>query len=210
MNRLVTITMLSATLVAMGGCASMSAEECMVSDWHTIGYEDGASGYTADRIGHHRKACAKHGVAPDFAAYRAGREDGLREFCQPSRGFSLGAGGGRYYGVCASDQEPHFLDAYRSGQQLYTLRSHVQGANNAIHSREAELERVEKQIRDAEIALISPDTTTEARIVLLADLKRLSEETGRLEAEIIDLVAERQDLQRDLESYEAVLADSGY
>lgn len=210
MKKLISITALCATLLFVGGCASMSAEECLVSDWHAIGFEDGAAGYTANRIGHHRKACGKHGIAPDFEAYRAGREEGLREFCQPSRGFSLGAAGGRYYGVCSSDQEPHFVDAYRSGQQLYTLRSNVQSATNAIHSREAELDRVRQQIRDTEAALIAPETTVEQRILLLADLKELSEETGRLEAEIVDLVAERQDRQHELASYEQILADSGY
>ena len=59
-------------IIAMGmsGCASMSADECAVSDWNAIGYEDGAQGYTADRLGNHRKACAKHGVAPDLQAYQ--------------------------------------------------------------------------------------------------------------------------------------------
>lgn len=197
-------------VATLSGCASMSQEECLYSDWQAIGYEDGSRGYTADRLGQHRKACAKHGVAADFELYRTGREQGLREFCQPSRGFNLGSSGGRYYGVCAADQEPNFLDAYRTGQHLYTLRSSVSAADNAIHAREAELDRVKQQIRDTEAALISRETSTEDRILLLADLKELSEETGRLEAEIIDLVEERRDHEHDLAEYEAILADSGY
>lgn len=210
MKRIVTGILAMMALLVMAGCASMSADECAVSDWRAIGYEDGSRGYTADRLGQHRKACAKHGYAPDFEDYRYGREEGLREFCQPSRGFALGSGGGQYYGVCASDQEPGFLDAYRTGQHLYTLRSNVNYAANAIRAREAELERVRLQIRDTEAALISRETTTENRILLLADLKELSEETGRLEAEIIDLVAERADHEHELRSYESVLANSGY
>ncbi len=196
--------------LALGGCASMSADECLLSDWRTIGYEDGARGYTSDRLGQHRKACAKHGVAPDFDEYRAGREEGLREFCQPSRGFSLGSNGGQYYGVCASDQEPYFLDAYKRGQHLYSLRSNVQAANYAISSRESELERVEQQIRDTEAALILADTPAEERVLMLVDLKELSEEAGRLEAEIIDLIEERADHENELANYEAILADTGY
>lgn len=196
--------------LGLGGCASMSADECLLSDWRTIGYEDGARGYTSDRLGQHRKACAKHGVAPDFDDYREGRADGLREFCQPSRGFSLGAGGGYYGGVCAADQEPEFLDAYRSGQLLYSLRSNVQASTNAINARRNELERVEQDIRDTQAALISAETTPEDRILLLVDLKELSEETGRLEAEIVDLIEERAHHENELASYQAVLADSGY
>jgi len=43
-------------LLTLSGCAGMSAEECAVSDWRTIGFEDGSMGYTADRVGNHRKA----------------------------------------------------------------------------------------------------------------------------------------------------------
>ncbi len=66
----------------------MNADECMTSDWSAIGYEDGAHGYTMDRMGKHRKACAKHGVTPDLTAYQNGRDRGLVEYCQPGRGFS--------------------------------------------------------------------------------------------------------------------------
>lgn len=196
--------------LGLSGCATMSADECLLSDWRTIGYEDGANGFSSNRLGERRKACAKHGVAPDFDEYRAGREAGLREFCQPSRGFNLGASGGRYNGVCSADQEPMFLDAYRNGQHLYTLRSNVDASNYAINSRRAELERVEQELRNAEAALIAPDTTPDQRVLALADIKRLSEESGRLEAEIIDLIEERRDHEHELASYQAVLADSGY
>ena len=50
-------------IAGLSGCATMSGDECLTSDWNAIGYEDGARGYTADRIGKHRKACAKHGVS---------------------------------------------------------------------------------------------------------------------------------------------------
>ncbi len=210
MKRILSGILVMTAALFMAGCASMSADECAVSDWRAIGFEDGSRGYTADRIGQHRKACAKHGYTPSFDDYRAGREEGLREFCQPSRGFALGSAGGQYYGVCASDQEPYFLDAYRNGAHLHTLRSNVNSASNAIRAREAELERVKVQIRDTEAALISRETTMESRVLLLADLKQLSEDTGRLEAEIIDLIEERADHEHELRSYETVLADSGY
>lgn len=204
------VVLLAVSTLLLSGCASMSEDECLLSDWQSIGYEDGVRGYTADRLSQHRKACVKHGVSPDLAAYRSGREEGLREFCQPSRGFSLGSSGGRYYGVCAADQEPGFLDAYRTGQHLYTLRGNVHETSNAIHSRENELDRIKGEIRAAEAALISRDTPTEERILLLADLKELSEESGRLEAEIVALSEERLYHEQELANYEAILADSGY
>ena len=63
--------------LALFGCASMNKAECLVSDWQMIGYEDGARGYGSQHLARHRKACAKHGVAPDLAAYQQGRSEGL-------------------------------------------------------------------------------------------------------------------------------------
>lgn len=198
------------SLLGLTGCASMSADECITSDWHAIGFEDGARGYTAEQLGNRRKACAKHGITPDFEAYQAGRAQGLRQFCQPSRGFSLGSSGARYNGVCPADLEAPFVNAYNSGHQLYTLRSRVNGATGQINARKRELEDTNDDIRAAEARLIDPETTMEDRILVLADLKELSERTGTLEAEIAELIEERAIYEQELAAYEDMLASSGF
>lgn len=197
-------------VLALSGCASMSADECAVSDWRAIGFEDGVQGYSADRHGNHRKACAKHGIAPDFEAYQSGRQQGLRQYCQPSRGFNVGTSGGRYNGVCPADMEPDFVAAYNSGHRLHNLRAAVNSANNQINSRRAELERSEDRAVVAGVELVSPETTTENRILLLAELKDISERTGQLEAEIVDLIEERVLYEQQLSEYEAMIADARY
>ena len=188
----------------------MNADECANSDWSAVGYEDGSRGYASDRFGDHRKACAKHGISADFSAYQEGRTDGLVEFCQPTRGYNLGAGGGQYNGVCAADLEPDFLDAYRVGQQLYTLRSNVNNANSLIYSKEHELEDIEVAIVSKEALLIAAETTIEDRVLLLADLKRLSERTGELETEIGLLIADRARFEQELQHFEQNVAAHGY
>jgi hypothetical protein len=198
------------SLLGLSGCASMSADECVTSDWHAIGFEDGARGYTADQLGNRRKACAKHGITPDFASYQAGREEGLRQYCQPSRGFSLGSGGSRYNGVCPGHMEADFVDAYNSGHQLYTLRSRVNSATNQINAKKRELDKSQDGIRSAEAQLISAETTIQDRILLLADLKELSERTGQLDAEIAELIEERAISEQQLAAYQAVIADAGF
>jgi hypothetical protein len=197
-------------VVGLGGCASMSGDECVTGDWEAIGYEDGARGYTTDQLAVRRKACAKHGVTPDFAAYQRGREQGLVEYCQPGRAFDIGSRGGRYNGVCTVDLEADFLDAYNAGYHLYTLQSNVNRASSAIRSRENELERIADEMRDKEAALISQETTTEERVLLLVDLKDLSERIGQLEAEIQDLYEQRARHQVELEHYQASVIDFGY
>lgn len=200
----------SAALLGLSGCASMSGDECMTSDWHAIGFEDGTRGYASDRLGNHRKACAKHGVTPDFQAYQTGRDAGLREFCQPSRGFNLGASGGRYNGVCPASHEPHFLDAYNSGYHLYNLRSNVNSATHKINARKRELEKLEDELKVNEAALIAGETSVEDRVLILADIKDISERTGEIETEIYALIEDRAVYEQQLASYQAVLADSGF
>lgn len=197
-------------LLVLSGCAGMSDEECMATDWSAVGYEDGARGYTAESFSRHRKACAKHGITADFGDYQAGRDRGLVEYCQPGRGYDVGVSGGRYYGVCSADLEPDFLDAYNAGYHLYTLRSNVNRANSSIHNKERELENVESAMRSKEAALIDPETETEQRILLLADLKDLSERTGQLEAEIQMLYEDRARYQAELDNYMATVVDYGY
>lgn len=205
------VTIFLATLMlALSGCASMSSEECAVSDWSAVGYEDGARGYTTERFSNHRKACAKHGIAPDFRAYQAGRDEGLVEFCQPSKGYNLGVSGGRYGGVCDVALEADFLDAYRVGQQLYGLRANVNGANSRIYAKERELERIKDDIRSKEALLIADETTIQDRVLLLADLKEMSERTGELEAEIDVLISNRAQHEYELADYERTVAAYGF
>ena len=197
-------------VAALSGCASMSSEECVNSDWVAIGYEDGANGLSTDKFASRRKACAKHGVTADFQAYQEGRDEGLVEFCQPSRGFNHGANGYAYNGVCDAALEEEFLDGYRVGSRLYTLRSNVSNANSRIYAKEAELERTRDKIRAKEAELISDDVTIEQRVLLLADLKELSERTGELETEIEALIADRARYEYELRDYEATVASFGY
>ena len=112
--------------------------------------------------------------------------------------------------MCQADLEPEFLDAYRAGHKLYTLRSYVNAANSKIYAKEGELNYIKDQIRDKEALLISDETTTEQRVLLLADLKELSERTGELEAEIEALIADRARFEQDLHYYEQTVAAYGY
>ena len=210
MNRKLRLVCAALAMFAMSGCATMSGDECMATDWSAVGYEDGSRGYTSERFSKYRKACAKQGVTANFSAYQEGREQGLVEYCQPGRGYSVGVNGGRYYGVCAVDLEAGFLDGYNDGYHLYTLRSNVNHADSRINAKQRELENVEDAILHAEAALIDRETTTERRIILLAELKDLSEDTGRLEAEIRDLYEQRAEYQAELDNYQAAVVEYGY
>lgn len=191
--------------LAASGCATMDKGECLAVDWRTVGYEDGVAGRSGDRIGRHRKACAKHGVTPDLAEYQRGREEGLREYCRPVNGFRLGAQGGSYGGLCPADLDGAFVSAYEAGRQLYTLESRLANANYQLDARRRELHRAEEDIVTNSAKAISGDATAEERAQAVVDVKNLAERAGRLKNEIRRLEEDRVHYERDLEDYRATL-----
>ena len=58
--------------------------------------------------------------------------------------------------------------------------------------------------------MISDQTTSEERVVLLDELKDLSERTGQLEAEIKQLIADRARIEQELQYYEQTVTAYRY
>jgi Protein of unknown function (DUF2799) len=195
-----------AAMAALAGCNSMSAQECLSTDWRTVGYEDGVNGFAGDRIGRYRNACSEHGVTPDLNQYQAGRDQGLREFCKPANGFRVGAHGGNYSGVCPTELDESFVDAYQSGRQLYVLRSRVGSTQDEIYSMRAELDQIDRDLVSVAAQIVDPTLTAEQRAQLVVDTKHLAERKGEIKARIPQLEGELVGYQRELEDYRATLS----
>lgn len=177
-----------------------------MSDWRTVGYEDGLMGRSGTAIGTYRKACAKAGVTPDLDAYQAGRAEGLVEFCRPQNGYSLGERGGSYAGVCPTRVEPAFLAAYEEGRTLYTLRRDVSQLSSEFAQTEREIDDIEQAIENETLRMIGSGLTPEERLHILAETKRLAERKGELE-DHADYVAQELGASRErLNDYEQMLA----
>lgn len=201
--------LLAALACWLAGCAAtMSKDECRNVDWRTIGYEDGVAGHSGERIGDHRRACAEHGVTPDLAAYRAGRAEGLREFCRPHNGYRAGVNGAAYYDSCPAELELAFLAAYEEGRELYVRSRRVTDADEAIAYRRREIARLEGRITDRAFTVIDDAATAEARTQAVLDTKNAAERIGRLKSEIATLERDRAQYQQELEAYRATVASS--
>ncbi|MCH9027738.1 MAG: DUF2799 domain-containing protein [Proteobacteria bacterium] len=192
-------------LFAVQGCATMSQEECLTGDWYAIGFEDGAQGRNADRIGKYRKACADYDVTPDLVAYQEGREKGLREFCRPQTGFAVGRRGHSYSGICPADLEPAFVAAYQEGKHLYSLRAQVNNTTRMLALRKEELHELEEDMVRIAAAVIDSETTNEERAILLIDAKDMAHRRGELEHEILHLERDQAVFQDRLANYEHAL-----
>jgi len=200
-------TIWSATIVlTLSGCAAMNEQECLVSDWRTVGFEDGALGRPVESIGGYRQACAKHGVAVDLDRYRSGHADGTRNFCQPAKGFNYGRSGAAYNGVCPADLEYDFLAAYDEGRHLYGLESALRNTDAQISQRKRALDDIKTEITAHEAALVTEGTSAAERVTLLAETKELARQQGVIEAELVELERDRALHAQALYEYRNTLA----
>jgi hypothetical protein len=195
-------------LLAACSTTTLDKDECLAVDWRTIGYEDGVAGRSGERIGLHRRACAEHGVTPDLEAYRAGRAEGMREFCQPHNGYRAGVNGVVYYDSCPEDLAPTFVAAYDSGRALYVREQRVRDADAALYSKRLEIARLEDRIARGAFQVISESATPEERTQGVLDTKQAAERIGRLKAEIAELEKERARYAQELDAYRATVADA--
>ena len=171
--------------VVLSGCATLGKDECLSADWRTIGYEDGAYGFPASRIGNHREACAKHGITPDFDLYEQGRIQGLSEYCTPRKGYGLGAAGKQYQNICPANLEPAFLEGYSQGRIFHKAQIEVKGHRSELKKLYADLDAVKQKLDDFEIELVRDESIgPRRRGYLLEEIKTLSDRQRTLEADI--------------------------
>ncbi len=178
------------------GCATLNESECRNADWRTIGFEDGARGASASRIGEHREACADHGIAPDLAAYRQGRNEGLRQYCRAQNGFRLGERGVAYNGVCPADVEAEFQAAYEAGKRLHDASSRVRYTQSRIRNKELQLSQLKRTRQSKQAQLVSPGVSAARRAELLAETLEAARDQGAIEKEI-DALKRELDEQRE-------------
>jgi hypothetical protein len=173
--RIKTISLLFLPIVFYG-CATMDASECMTADWQAIGYEDGSRGSTASRFGQHRKACSKHGMRANFPNYKKGYDIGVRSYCTPERGYSLGKKNKAPPQICPNDLIASVRHGYDLGYDLYQekkkLNDEITTWNKAIAEIDSnagalrgELEEHKEYLQLAENGLKDPKMKSSDRLI---------------------------------------------
>lgn len=179
--------MLAALILLLQGCATLDKDECKLADWRLIGYQDGVAGKSAARVGEYREDCAKHDVVPDLDAYRAGREEGLQQYCLASNGYHLGNAGHGFAAVCPVALEADFREAYNAGRKLYLARSAVNKTHSTIKQRKQTLTTLEDDRAQKLSALIADGLKADQRVMIIYELNELQQEMDSIEDEIVDL-----------------------
>ena len=184
-----------AVLLLLQGCATLDKDECMLADWRLIGYQDGVAGKSATVVGEYREDCAKHAVVPDLDAYRAGREEGLQQYCKADNGYRLGNAGRGLPAICPAALADDFRDAYHAGRELYLARSAVNKTHSRINNQKQALSNLEKSRAEKLAALIADGLKADQRVMILYDLNELQQEIDSIEDEIVELELELEDQQ---------------
>jgi hypothetical protein len=168
-------------LLGLASCATMSADQCLAGDWVGQGYSDGASGLSMSRLEAHAEACAKHGVTPDAAAYRSGRDQGLVQFCTPANGFRAGRTGSGYAGVCPAWLEADFMPAYRDGQIVHGFERALTDARGRVDSLGRQLEDLDEKITGKQAELRATGLTEAQRDQIRSRIQEIRRERANTE-----------------------------
>ncbi|MCD9027434.1 DUF2799 domain-containing protein [Luteimonas sp. BDR2-5] len=168
----------------LGGCVSLTPQQCATADWYRLGHDDSARG-AQPRIGRHVDACARAGIAADQPRYAQGYRDGLDLYCRPQVVMSLALRGEGSPDVCPIDQRAGLLPYHRAGRQ-------VLDATRAVDDLALERGRLSRELgRD--------DVKPERRQAVIRRLRELERDLDRAHHE--RLAAEHR-----LVEYQALLA----
>lgn len=159
--------------IALTGCATLTRDECKSGDWHKIGLNDGNDGRTESRFKQHGKACELDRSEVSKAAYMAGREKGLANYCTKVRGYREGALGQKYYDVCKGASGVQFLSGFEFGKRIHKTESRSSDVANEIHAVSQKLQQ--------------PSLTDAQRTPLLQQQRELQTEDGRIKEELKSL-----------------------
>lgn len=119
-------------LLALSACATLNESECQTVNWQQLGDNDGSQGHASTRIAKHSKACEKHGLPVNVAAYNQGWRAGISRYCTPQNGFNVGSRGAAYKGTCPSEFASQFESAYRVSKNLHDAKQHLHRIEEAV------------------------------------------------------------------------------
>lgn len=174
------VTTVVVILSTLSGCASLNKQECLNANWRTIGFEDGSRGYPASRIGSHRSACAEHGIAPDLAAYTAGHEQGLQQFCTPRNGYLVGLRGQQHANLCPDQLQPAFREANDYGMGIYQLERDFGQLRQTDKSLSNDIAAIDQKIEVINAKLSNRDNHNPRNSTIEAEIRQLKDQYQRL------------------------------
>lgn len=151
MKIIASIGLLIAALLFLASCASLTKEECLVSDWQVIGQRDGEQGQDPQRqFRRHITACEKVKVTPDHVLWNQGYQQGLVRYCTPVKGLVVGQQGAVYNNVCPAHSERGFLRGYLLGKTENNVKSSINSLESQTGSLKTEIDTLLEKVTKAD------------------------------------------------------------
>ena len=171
----------TASMVLLSSCATLSKEECTVGNWQTIGYNDGVAGYYSDRLAAHAKACAKVGTAPDYQAWERGRVLGLKQYCTVDNAYNIGKRGKTINSVCPAEAASQLQRGNQQGLTLYKLNNDIERDNKLLEKYQDEFEK----LREGELLHFKNEKDARAYYIKLpSEFRRITQRITQNEFEL--------------------------
>ena len=171
--------------VLLAGCEALTPAECATANWRQLGVQDGASGRT-DRAADYHESCTKAGIGVDVATYRAGRTEGLQNYCQPGNAINEGLAGRSYDGVCPLSMEQNFRVFHEAAYR-------EQDARKNVARLQQEQQKMQAELRNAKTA---EDRKEMLRERLARSDRRIAEARGALRSAEFRLDRLRHELRQ--------------
>ncbi|WFP50191.1 DUF2799 domain-containing protein [Methylomonas sp. EFPC3] len=169
------------------GCASLSREDCLRGDWFGVGIRDGLGGEPGARLADHADACREHGIVVDQAAYFAGRDQGLRDYCRLDNAFTEGLNGRGYQHVCPPAIDSQFARYNAAAYAVYEDRN--------------ELDQLQSDLSDKESRLRDSKLTDKERDRLRSELRDLDRHYDHHRQDLYFHERQLDDMRRELSGY---------
>ena len=164
------VPIILACFALLSGCATLSERECHSADWYRLGVKDGQQGEQIYLLDEHNKSCASYGIRPDENRYLAGREAGLKQYCQPGNAFRTGMNGEEYKGVCPLDVDAAFRRNNAAALEVYNSKKKI--------------EEIDRQLSRKEHELTDKDTPEKEKIRLREAIRDLDRKRDRLRSDL--------------------------
>jgi len=115
-------TLLLATTLLVGCASTTGHHKCRNINWRHLGYQDGSHGKNKRDLQKDFADCGPNLVI-NKRTYDQGWQQGVRLYCTPRNGLSLGMRGKVYNTICPDNQIHAFDSAWKDGLRSYCIRS---------------------------------------------------------------------------------------
>lgn len=153
-------------LLMFTGCATLDQEDCLQASWYELGVSDGRAGKTFDLLADHQDACSEYGVKINSAEYNAGRQEGLKSYCQLDNAVDTGLRGEKYQSICPTHIDHQFREYNNAAYEVYDSRN--------------SLEEIDDKLNQKEDKLLEDKLTDDEKSKIRVELRKLDRERQRL------------------------------